>query len=60
MAKNKGEYTKDFKTMVHVALWNSLDFFFVEFIIIYVANQVLKVSGTQFGLVFHCLRLEVY
>ncbi|MHA1677671.1 MAG: MFS transporter [Promethearchaeota archaeon] len=57
MTKNKGEYTKDFKTMVHVALWNSLGFFFVEFIIIYVANQVLKVSGTQFGLVYSLLTI---
>jgi len=56
ISKNKEErYTPDFKAMIRIVIWNSLGFIFVEFIMIYVANQILGASGIQLGLVYSLL-----
>ncbi|MFX0058338.1 MAG: MFS transporter, partial [Candidatus Heimdallarchaeota archaeon] len=44
--------TPDFKPMVSIIFWNSLGFFFFQFLIPYVTAQLLEASGTQMGFVF--------
>jgi MFS family permease len=55
--KEEDRFTPDFKAMIRIIIWNSLGFIFVEFIMIYVANQILGASGTQIGLVFSLLTM---
>ncbi|MFX1356606.1 MAG: MFS transporter [Promethearchaeota archaeon] len=55
--KEEDRFTPDFKAMIRIVIWNSLGFIFVEFIMIYVANQILGASGTQVGLVFSLLTM---
>jgi len=55
--KEEERFTPDFKAMIRIVIWNSLGFIFVEFIMIYVANQILGASGTQVGLVFSLLTM---
>jgi MFS family permease len=52
LKNNTGFYTKDFNKMIQIVIWNSLGFFFLEFLIIYVASQRLDISGVQLGLIF--------
>ncbi|MEJ2249917.1 MAG: MFS transporter, partial [Candidatus Lokiarchaeota archaeon] len=51
------KYSSDFKAMIRIIIWNSLGFFFIEFIMIYFANQILKSSGTQLGIFFSLLTI---
>ena len=55
--KEEERFTPDFKAMIRIVIWNSLGFIFVEFIMVYVANQILGASGTQVGLVFSLLTM---
>ncbi|MCP4760275.1 MAG: MFS transporter [archaeon] len=44
-------FTKDFGRMMNVVIWNSMAFFFLEFMIYIYANQTLGASGTQIGII---------
>lgn len=45
-------YTNDFKSMIRIVTLNSLGFFFLDFIIPYIASQKLNATGVQIGLIF--------
>jgi MFS family permease len=51
------KYTSDFKSMIRIIILNSLGFFFVDFIMIYFASQILQSSGTQLGLFYSLLTI---
>lgn len=51
------KFTDDFQAMIRIVIWNSLGFFFIEFIMIYFANQVLGATGTQLGLFYSLLTI---
>lgn len=44
--------TPDFKPMIRIIFWNSLGFFFFQFLIPYVTAQLLKATGVEMGLTF--------
>jgi MFS family permease len=44
------KYTSDFDSVILIVIWNSLGFFFVDFIMIYMINQVMGASGVALGL----------
>ena len=44
------KYTSDFDSVILIVIWNSLGFFFVDFIMIYMINQVMAASGVALGL----------
>ncbi|MFX1500038.1 MAG: MFS transporter [Promethearchaeota archaeon] len=44
--------TPDFVPMIRIVFWNSLGFFFFQFLIPYVTAQLLEASGTEMGLTF--------
>ncbi len=44
------KYTSDFDSVILIVIWNSLGFFFVDFIITYIISQVLGASGVAIGL----------
>lgn len=44
------KFTSDFNSVIFIVIWNSLGFFFVEFIMVYVISQVISGSGIQLGL----------
>jgi len=44
--------TPDFTPMIRIVFWNSLGFFFFQFLIPYVTAQLLEASGTVMGLTF--------
>ncbi|MFX1312286.1 MAG: MFS transporter [Promethearchaeota archaeon] len=57
LRSNKGEKTEskitpDFVPMIRIVFWNSLGFFFFQFLIHYVTSQLLEASGTEMGLTF--------
>jgi len=45
-------YTNDFKSMIRIVALNSLGFFFLDFIIPYIASVKLNATGVQIGLIF--------
>ncbi len=45
-------FTSDFHSVVNIAILNSLGFFFLDFLIPYVATVELQASGQQMGLIF--------
>jgi DHA1 family multidrug resistance protein-like MFS transporter len=49
------KFTSDFNSVIFIVIWNSLGFFFVEFIMNYVITLVLKASATALGLFFSFL-----
>ncbi|MHA1669184.1 MAG: MFS transporter [Promethearchaeota archaeon] len=44
------KFTSDFDSVVSIVVWNSLGFFFVDFIMIYMISQVWKGPGLAIGL----------
>ncbi|MFX0043645.1 MAG: MFS transporter, partial [Candidatus Hodarchaeota archaeon] len=44
--------TPDFEPMIRIVFWNSLGFFFFQFLIPYVTAQLLEASGIEMGLTF--------
>ena len=46
------KFTSDFNSVIFIVVWNSLGFFFIEFIIAYLIKQVLNYPATQLGLFF--------
>ncbi len=57
LKSNNGEeaeskITPDFVPMIRIVFWNSLGFFFFQFLIPYVTAQLLEASGTEMGLTF--------
>ena len=46
------KFTSDFNSVIFIVLWNSLGFFFIEFIMAYLIKQVLGYPATQLGLFF--------
>ncbi|MHA1914076.1 MAG: MFS transporter [Promethearchaeota archaeon] len=51
------KYTPDFNSVIYIVIWNSLGFFFIEFIITYLIKQELNKSSTQLGLFFSFITL---
>ncbi|MFX1512449.1 MAG: MFS transporter [Promethearchaeota archaeon] len=45
-------FTKDFHSMIQIIKWNTPGFFFLEFLIPWVATQELSASGTEMGVIF--------
>ena len=46
------KFTSDFNSVIFIVLWNSLGFFFIEFIMAYLIKQVLNYPATHLGLFF--------
>ncbi|MFX1538899.1 MAG: MFS transporter [Promethearchaeota archaeon] len=49
---NKKRVTDDFNSMIKITIFNSLGFFFLEFLIPYVASQELQATGVDMGVIF--------
>ena len=49
------KFTSDFNSVIYIVVWNSLGFFFIEFIIAYLIKQVLNYPATNLGLFFSFL-----
>ena len=49
------KFTSDFNSVIYIVVWNSLGFFFIEFIIAYLIKQVLHYPATNLGLFFSFL-----
>ena len=49
---NTERVTTDFQAMVNIVLWNSLGFFFLDFLVPYVASQELFATGSEIGVIF--------
>lgn len=45
-------FTSDFKNMVGLTIWNSFGFFFLDFLIPFVASTEIDASGTEMGIIF--------
>jgi len=43
-------FTSDFDSVIFIVIWNSLGFFFVDFVMIYMISQVWDSHGVQIGL----------
>jgi MFS family permease len=50
-------FTSDFNSVIFIVVWNSLGFFFIEFIIAYLIKQVLNAPAAQLGLFFSFITL---
>ncbi len=50
--QTESKITPDFIPMIRIVFWNSLGFFFFQFLIPYVTAQLLEASGTEMGLTF--------
>ncbi|UYP45262.1 hypothetical protein NEF87_001547 [Candidatus Lokiarchaeum ossiferum] len=44
--------TPDFNSMIKILFWNSMGFFFFNFMVPYVTGQLMDASGTQLGFMF--------
>ena len=44
--------TPDFDSMIKILFWNSMGFFFFQFMVPYVTGQLMDASGTQLGFMF--------
>ncbi|MFX0172229.1 MAG: MFS transporter [Candidatus Hodarchaeota archaeon] len=51
----KFRVTNDFQTMINIIIFNSLGFFFLDFLIPYVASQELGALGAEMGIIFSVL-----
>ncbi|MCK4848385.1 MAG: MFS transporter [Candidatus Heimdallarchaeota archaeon] len=49
---NSERVTTDFQAMVNIVIWNSLGFFFLDFLVPYVASQELFATGSEMGVIF--------
>ncbi len=48
----ESKITPDFVPMIKIVFWNSLGFFFFQFLIPYATAQLLEASGTEMGFTF--------
>jgi MFS family permease len=46
------KFTSDFNSVIYIIVWNSLGFFFIEFIMAYLIRQVLNYPAPNLGLFF--------
>jgi MFS family permease len=46
------KFSSDFITLSNITFWNSLGFFFLDFLIPFVAAETLGISGTEMGFLF--------
>lgn len=46
------KFTPDFNSVIYIVVWNSLGFFFIEFIMAYLIKQVLNYPATNLGWFF--------
>ncbi|UCD01231.1 MAG: MFS transporter [Promethearchaeota archaeon] len=51
------KFTSDFNSVIYIVIWNSLGFFFIEFIMAYLIKQVLNYPAPQLGLFFSFITL---
>ena len=51
------KFTSDFNSVIFIVVWNSLGFFFIEFIMAYLIKQVLNYPAPQLGLFFSFITL---
>jgi MFS family permease len=51
------KFTSDFNSVIFIVLWNSLGFFFIEFVMAYLIKQVLNYPATHLGLFFSFITL---
>jgi MFS family permease len=51
----EGRITDDFNSMINITIFNALGFFFLEFLIPYVASQELRAAGIDMGIIFSIL-----
>jgi len=51
------KFTSDFNSVIFIVVWNSLGFFFIEFIMAYLIKQVLNYPATNLGLFFSFITL---
>ncbi|MFX0074770.1 MAG: MFS transporter [Candidatus Hermodarchaeota archaeon] len=51
------KFTSDFNSVIYIVVWNSLGFFFIEFIMAYLIKQVLNYPATNLGLFFSFITL---
>ncbi|KKN00671.1 hypothetical protein LCGC14_1135520 [marine sediment metagenome] len=51
------KFTPDFNSVIFIIVWNSLGFFFIEFMITYLIKQVWSSSAAQLGLFFSFITL---
>ena len=51
------KFTSDFNSVIFIIVWNSLGFFFIEFMITYLIKQVWNSPATQLGLFFSFITL---
>ncbi len=51
------KFTSDFNSVIYIVIWNSLGFFFIEFIMAYLIKQVLHYPATHLGLFFSFITL---
>jgi len=49
---DRGRVTDDFNSMIKITIFNSLGFFFLDFLIPYVASQELRAAGIDMGVIF--------
>ncbi|MFW9896067.1 MAG: MFS transporter [Candidatus Thorarchaeota archaeon] len=47
---HSNKFTSDFDSVIFIVIWNSLGFFFVDYIMVYMINQVMNASGVALGL----------
>lgn len=50
--ENSEKFTSDFKSMLNIVIFNTMGFFFLDFLIPYIASQVLNATGIEIGLIF--------
>ena len=51
------KFTSDFNSVIYIVVWNSLGFFFIEYIMAYLIKQVLNYPATNLGLFFSFITL---
>ena len=51
------KFTSDFNSVIFIVVWNSLGFFFIEFVMAYLIKQVLNYPAPQLGLFFSFITL---
>jgi MFS family permease len=46
------KFTSDFNSMLNIVIFNSMGFFFLDFLIPFIASQILNATGIEIGLIF--------
>lgn len=50
--KSENRFTSDFNSMINIVMFNSVGFFFLEYLIPIVASIIIGATGLQIGLLF--------